>query len=196
MSWITDLFGSAFKKSNQSSVPVIKQHGPFDADTEVILIKLHPLFKDMVRGLLENAEDAGLKIGLFEGIRSLERCAQLYAQGRDVNGNVIDPKQIVTNSKPGYSWHNYGLAVDIVMDGSDKPGLQASWKEAVDANSDKINDWTQMGGIGEQLGLTWGGHFKSAVDLPHFQFTGNLTIEQAFDLNKQGGLPAIWEKIT
>lgn len=28
---------------------------------------------------------------------------------------------------PGKSAHNYGLAVDVALDGSDKPGLQPDW---------------------------------------------------------------------
>lgn len=53
--------------------------------------------------------------------RSMEEQERLYAQGR------TKPGAIVTNAKPGQSAHNYGRAIDVVLDGSTKPGLQMSW---------------------------------------------------------------------
>ena len=43
------------------------------------------------------------------GTRTYDEQAELYAQGRTKPG----PK--VTNSPPGYSWHNFGVAWDFVV---------------------------------------------------------------------------------
>ena len=167
-----------------------------------IISMLHPIVKVMVRKTLIKAIQTGLKIGIFVGGRTYEKQAVEYAKGRRlVNGvwQVINQKEVVTDAKPGYSWHNYFLAVDIVMDGSPKPGLQPSWEAFKDANGDKVNDWTQLGGIGESFGLTWGGRWKppeAPVDAPHFQYHGSLTIDNALALYKSGGLDAVWGKVT
>ena len=34
-----------------------------------------------------------------------------------------------------------------------------------------------MGKLGEQVGLEWGGSFKSIVDYPHYQYTFGLSTE-------------------
>jgi len=166
----------------------------------VIIAMLHPVVKVMVRKTLVKAGQTGLKVGIYMGIRTFKRQAELYALGRkQVNGvwQVTNQKEVVTNALPGYSWHNHALAADIVMDGSPRPGLQPSWGAFKDANGDKVNDWTQLGEIGESFGLTWGGRWKKPVpvDAPHFQYHGDLTIEDALALYKFGGLDAVWERV-
>lgn len=42
-----------------------------------------------------------------------ESQADLYAKGRDADGNIVDPSAVVTDAKPGQSAHDYGLAIDI-----------------------------------------------------------------------------------
>ena len=43
-----------------------------------------------------------------QGLRTYAEQDALYAQGRTV------PGEIVTNAAAGYSWHNFGNAVDLV----------------------------------------------------------------------------------
>jgi hypothetical protein len=53
-----------------------------------------------------------------EAMRTAERQAWLYAQGRDAQGNVIDPEMVVTNAKPGGSKHETGRAADFAFIGA------------------------------------------------------------------------------
>lgn len=167
----------------------------YDED-KAVLVALHPIFQVKVRNLLIAARKSGLKVGIHCGLRTLEQQKALYDQGRDATGKVVDKSKVVTNAKPGFSWHQYGLSVDIVMDASDRPGLQPTWKDFVDANGDKVNDWTTLGQLGEACGLVWGGNFSNIVDAPHFQYTKGLAdIFEAMSLYQVGRLAAVWEKV-
>ena len=86
------------------------------------------------------------------GFRSIAEQEQLYAQGRTAPGNVV------TQVKGGRSYHNYGLAIDIV---EIKDG-QPIWNNP---------DWESIAKIGEDMGFEWGGRWTSFVDKPHFQMT-------------------------
>jgi peptidoglycan L-alanyl-D-glutamate endopeptidase CwlK len=158
---------------------------------------LHPIPRILVvRTIIRAKEDFKLRLGVHSAYRSFEEQAALYAKGRDDHGKIINPKEVVTYAKPGSSWHNYGLAVDLVMDGSPKPGLQWTWQDFVDSNGDKINDWKQLGEIGESFLLAWGGRWTKPVDTPHFQYIRGLRdIEMAKDLYDSGGLDAVWKVI-
>lgn len=63
----------------------------------------------------------------------------------------------VTNACCGESWHNYGMAFDAVPSQDGKP--QMNDKEL----------WNKLGAHAESIGLTWGGRWKSFIDLVHFQ---------------------------
>ena len=91
---------------------------------------LYPPFRMQVEELLRRLEEAKLPFYIFEALRTFEEQASLYAQGRSKSG------QIVTNAQPGDSFHSYGLAVDLVLDGQpDKPGIQWSWDTRADLNA-------------------------------------------------------------
>jgi peptidoglycan L-alanyl-D-glutamate endopeptidase CwlK len=96
----------------------------------------------------------------------------LYAQGRNA------PGKIVTYAKGGSSYHNYGLAFDIAL--ATQGGV--SWDTKADINDNPIPDFFEVGKIGEECGLEWGGRWRGKKqDLPHFQFTFGLTIPELFD---------------
>lgn len=139
---------------------------------------LNPKFNLLIQQLLAEAEEEGLSVGVFQGYRSYEKQAKLYAKGRTA------PGKIVTKAKPGYSWHNFGLAADVVFK---TKGGHWSWAEK--------HDWDHLGQIGKSIGLTWGGDFKSFSDRPHFQLTNGMTTAKARELYKIGGLEAVWEKV-
>lgn len=133
---------------------------------------------------------AGLSFGLFMGLRTWAEQDALYAQGR------TKPGQIVTNAKGGDSWHCYGLAADYVLDGMpDKPGLQWSWNTKADLNHDGKNDWLQMARMAVDYGLEPGYFWKSFPDLPHVQNRFGLTLAEAKEFYRLGGLSAVWAKL-
>ena len=101
--------------------------------------------------LIREFELQGIRFILTSTYRDFEYQNYLYCQGRS------KPGQIVTNSKAGESYHNFHLAFDVVpiVDG------KAKW--------DDQNLWDKIGKIGADVGLTWGGNFKTIKDKPHFQ---------------------------
>jgi len=104
-------------------------------------------------------EDRNNPLYVFEGYRSPEIQQRYYEQGRTKPGNII------TNVKPYGSWHQYGMAVDIVFQNS-KGG--PTWSKSSDC-------WDRLGRIGQEVGFEWGGSWTSFRDKPHFQMGGNYT---------------------
>jgi peptidoglycan LD-endopeptidase CwlK len=128
---------------------------------------LHPKVAELAETLIVFCLNYGIKIDITRGFSSIEAQNRLYAQGRTSPGNIV------TNAKGGESYHNYGLAFDIVVL---KDGVTPSWDRKIDVNKDSEPDYNEVGEFGEFLSLEWGGRFKSIIDLPHFQYTFGLSI--------------------
>jgi peptidoglycan LD-endopeptidase CwlK len=99
----------------------------------------------------------------------------LYAIGRTAAGKVV------TNAKGGQSYHNYGLAFDIVLI---IDGATASWDTLTDFDGDKISDWMECVNIAKKYGWEWGGDWAKFPDKPHFQTTYGKTIAQLTGIQK------------
>lgn len=98
----------------------------------------------------------------------------LFAQGR------TKPGRIVTNARGGQSYHNYGLAIDIVLlVDRDKNGTfeTALWDTKTDFDGDGKSDWMEVVAIFKRYGWEWGGDWRF-VDQPHFQKTLGFSIVQ------------------
>lgn len=119
---------------------------------------------------LQAAESAmsskGVTIEVISGLRSWAAQAALYAQGR------TKPGRIVTKARPGSSWHNYGLAIDL---GLFKNGVYLDEKQP--AIADKL--YAEIGKLASQHSVEWAGNWKSFQETPHFQVTFGLTLSQA-----------------
>lgn len=91
--------------------------------TEEKLRTLRPETLAKARAWLADCEAAGLLIYIYEGHRTCQRQAELYAQGRTTKG----PK--VTKAGAGQSMHQYKLAFDFVpLIPSKAAGMfQAAW---------------------------------------------------------------------
>ena len=106
---------------------------------------------------------------------------------------LYNAKPQVTKAKGGQSYHNYGLAVDIVLI-IDKDGNgsyeSASWDVKSDFDGDGQSDWMEVVAIFKRYGWEWGGDWKF-YDAPHFQKTFGYSIAQLQELNKKhaGYLP-------
>jgi len=99
----------------------------------------------------------------------------LYAKGRTA------PGPIVTHARGGRSYHNFGLAFDIVLlkdTNGDGTFETASWETNIDFDKDGKPDWREVVTIAKAFGWEWGGDWAGFKDLPHFQRTfGHSTIE-------------------
>jgi peptidoglycan LD-endopeptidase CwlK len=139
--------------------------------------KLHPALRDEASAIYAEIcnELKGRAICRFAyTLRTFAEQDALYAQGRTKPGSKV------TNSKGGQSYHNYGLAVDIVLL-VDKDGNgsyeSASWETNVDFDGDGKADWREVVAIFKRHGWEWGGDWKF-TDMPHFQKTFGKSIQQ------------------
>lgn len=127
---------------------------------------LHPYVKKLAEELVIRAMNNGIPVIITQTLRTIKEQDELYAQGRTKQG------RIVTKARGGESMHNYGLAFDVALV---KNG-RAVWDEDADLNKNQLADWEEVGRLGEELGLEWGGRWRFP-DRPHFQYTFGLTIK-------------------
>lgn len=113
---------------------------------------LHPYFREKVNTLIANCAAKGIELAVVETFRTHTKQNEYRAMGKNY-----------TRSKGGHSKHQYGLAIDVVPIVNGEP----QW------NNGKL--WRKIGLIGEQLGLHWGGRWKSLYDPGHFEWTGGLS---------------------
>lgn len=150
-----------------------------DQITKDRILLLHPMIRKEADFIYVEICDAlkGRAICRFSyTLRSFAEQNDLYAQGR------TKPGKIVTWVKGGFSFHNYGLAVDIVLL-IDKDGNgtyeSASWETDVDFDGDGKEDWMEVVAIFKKYGWEWGGDWpKKKSDRPHFQKPFGFTCAQ------------------
>jgi len=118
---------------------------------------LKPVVQLKAETLIKECRKVGITLIVTSTLRTHAEQDALYAQGRTTAGKVV------TNATAGFSYHNWGVAFDVV-------GL----KNGV---PDWNGDWLTIGKIGESLGLEWGGRWKF-IDKPHFSYTLGYTLEQ------------------
>lgn len=146
----------------------------------------HPVLRDELRGIyaeIDAALTGRAKCRFTHVLRTYAEQNALYAQGRTTPG----PR--VTNARGGYSYHNFGLAVDfcLIID-----GRQASWDVKRDWDDDLESDWMEVVSIFKAHGWEWGGDWKSFIDMPHFQKVfGKTTAQLRAAMTARDTYPAI-----
>ena len=139
---------------------------------------MHPKLREEVRDIYFEISAAltGKAFCRFSyTLRTFAEQDGLYAQGRTTKGSIV------TNAKGGLSYHNYGLALDIVL----IDGKNASWDIKKDFDSDGKADWIEVVNIFKQYGWTWGGDWKF-VDAPHFEKPFGYPIRTLLDMYNKG----------
>lgn len=139
---------------------MIKSNKRMRDQTSILRIeKLHPAVRDIFKRFIEEAEETlDIKLRVTQGLRTFAEQDALYAQGR------TKPGGIVTKAKGGQSFHNYGLAIDLVEIRNGK----ANWDF----------DYRLLLPFAQKYNLTWGGNFKSIVDKPHYELTFGNSFKQ------------------
>jgi len=128
---------------------------------------LAPFIVVRLTAALDECHAMGYEVAVFESYRSPERQQWLYDQGRTRDGKII------TNARPYESFHQYGLAVDIVGYHNKK------WDWSIDY--DKVTEVFKRHG------------FKPLkFEKAHFQIDGGLTAKKAKQICKDQGLLALW----
>lgn len=158
--------------------------------------ELYPGIRPIAYRILQDVKKMTNRVmNVAQSLRSMDDQLAVYSKGRTLQNGlwvVSDKRQIVTNAKPGLSWHCYGLAFDCSWAGLD-PYLETMAKTSEHAASAL---WQSYGGVVQIHGMSWGGvsiHLINGVtDKPHADLTYGLTIAQAMELFDQGGLKSVW----
>ncbi len=145
----------------------------WDEITAKRIDSLHPLIREEVNDFIIKAQEEGINLRITFGLRTFDEQSALYNKGRDENGNTVDKSKIVTNAKAGQSYHNYGLAFDIV---EIKDG-KAIWSN---------DNWDKIGEIGKGFGFEWGGDWTSFIDRPHFENDFGLHHSKLLEMYNNG----------
>jgi peptidoglycan L-alanyl-D-glutamate endopeptidase CwlK len=141
---------AALVKPKVEGLPPGEAIAPADPRSEQNIATLLPEVQPLARALVQKAALSGIRIKVISGLRTYAEQDALYAQGRTQPG----PK--VTGARGGYSNHNFGIAFDVgVFEGNKYLGESPKYKA--------------VGVLGMDLGLEWGGNWKTIVDQPHFQ---------------------------
>ncbi len=113
---------------------------------------LHPYFKEKIIKLVASCKRKGIELAIVESYRTVAKQNEYKAMGKKY-----------TRATGGHSKHQYGLAIDVV------PIIDsvAQW--------DNARLWKKIGAVGEQLGLRWGGRWRTLYDPGHFEWSGGLS---------------------
>ena len=111
----------------------------------------HPRLQAIASEWVKACESAGLKVAIGETYRTVAEQDALYVQGRTKPGNKV------TNARGSSysSQHQWGIAFDF---------YRADGKGAYNEDGDFFG---RAATIAKNLGLAWGGDWKSIVDKPH-----------------------------
>jgi len=132
------------------------------------LNKLHPKVRNTFKSFIEECENTyNTAFRIAQGLRTIEEQNAIYNQpwdgkDNDGDGKIDEADEKVSNAKGGSSYHNYGLAIDIVEIVNNK----ANWNF----------DYRKLKPIAKKYNIEWGGDFKTIVDKPHYQLVLGYTI--------------------
>ncbi len=142
-----------------------------DAD----LSKLYPPVRVLVEEGLRLAHNNGLFAYPFEVFRTTDRQRELYKQGRITKG------PIVTWVQEGFSFHEYGLAIDLVFDSDlTKPGPQWTW----------TGNYKSLASIMHSVGME-----TIPKEQAHFQKSYGLKIIELKRIRDKFGLVGVWKHL-
>tara|TARA_R110000782_G_scaffold237188_1_gene323308 strand:+ start:20324 stop:20953 length:630 start_codon:yes stop_codon:yes gene_type:complete len=173
-----------FKKKNTVSQLVTKginylKEKSWDIVSDQRISTLHPLVIGKAKEFIIRAEkELGIKLRVVSALRSWAEQTALFNQpfdgkDNDRDGKIDEADEKVTNAKAGSSYHNFGLALDVVEIKNGK----ALWTNP---------NWSKIAVLGKSIGFEWGGDWKSFKDKPHFQYTFGKTLAQLRNLYQSG----------
>lgn len=142
---------------------------------------IHPKIREEVLNIYNEANNklTNYYLRFAYTLRTFQEQDFLYQQGR------TRPGTIVTWAKPGQSYHNYGLAVDICLISPD--GKMASWDTKTDFDKDGVSDWMEVVAVFKKYGWEAGIDWKSPKqDTPHFQKTLGYSTSSLLEKFKNG----------
>ncbi len=128
---------------------------------------LHPAIRKPVSEILETLHSEGHKFEVFEAWRTPHLQQKYYSKGRNRAGRVINRSKVVTKARPWMSYHQYGLAVDLVL----KTSRGWSWNDK-GANRKK---WKRMHEVAREHGLR-----PLSWEQPHIQIAAIPSVRELY----------------
>lgn len=130
------------------------------------LANIHPTLVVVLTQVFEEMEKGGTPMFVVEGVRTVQRQQELYAQGRTKPGQIVTYKDGV-KFKSNHQLHpdGFGYAVDcafVPLPTREDP-FSRQWP------------WEQYGLLLEGHSVQWGGRWKMA-DLPHAELLASPSI--------------------
>src|SRR3990167_4928895 len=121
--------------------------------------ELYAPLQSLVKILISNLVFDGYFGFITQGKRTTKEQNELYNIGR----RGIKGEKIITYARAGYSFHEYGLAIDMAF--RNESG-KVSWDKSLFEKA-----WE----LGKKLGFNWGGDWFMR-DMPHLQYQNGLYI--------------------
>lgn len=150
---------------------------PYANFNRLCLDQLYLPFLEPLLHAIAACNQRGANYVAVSGYRDFKEQAKLYFQGRTATG----PK--VTNARPGYSPHNYGLAVDFArLEGKQYLPLP--------------KEYLVLGEEAKRAGLLWGGGWGDSahVQLPGYASAAELSpLKAIYEAHPEAPLSAVWE---
>jgi peptidoglycan L-alanyl-D-glutamate endopeptidase CwlK len=128
--------------------------------SELLIEGLHVDLQPKAREHRHRAHVLGIDIVFTAGRRTFAEQIDAYRKGRAQSPDgwhVIDPAKVVTQALPEHAPHCRGAAYDLVPIVHER----AAW--------DRLDLFAELGRIGRELGLAWGGDWPRMRDMPHFE---------------------------
>jgi peptidoglycan L-alanyl-D-glutamate endopeptidase CwlK len=156
-----------------------------DAISEARLKDVHPLLAQRIRDIANELGRQDIYIRVVQGLRTVKEQDALYAEGRTL------PGEIVTNCPGGHSYHNYGLAVDVM------PSLFGPSQPFEPDKNRNSHAYKLLIEAARREGLNCGADWRTFKDYPHFQLTGVLPVghppESALAAFQRWGMAGVWK---
>lgn len=147
----------------------------------------HPRLQALAARWLAACTEKGIFVAITETLRTAEEQDYLYAQGR------TRPGPIVTKAKGSSyrSQHQWGIAFDFRLN----TDVNQNGTAADDSYNDQTNLFEKAASIGKELGLGWGGDWKSITDKPHLYLPdwGSTTAKLIEEYGTPGKFMETWE---
>lgn len=164
---------AALKRGEVEDVEGVKVEGPRSEELDgrtmknigTLDVRARDAFARFARQAKAVAGSMGCDYVMISGNRTWGEQDALYAQGRTV------PGQVVTNARGGFSNHNFGIAGDfgVFRGGTYLDETDAKTAAAVHR---------ACAAHAEGCGLDWGGRWDGFPDLPHYEISTTLSMEQ------------------
>lgn len=146
-----------------------KIKGTNHRDIESLHPKVQPLALEFIAKANQYLNPKGFSVKIISTLRNNEEQQALYNQGRTTSGRKV------TNARPGYSTHNFGVGFDVGI-----------FKDKLYNPPEADKYYSEIAPIAKRLGLEWGGDWISIKDRPHYQFTGKYSNNDFLRLARDG----------